>query len=37
MKNYNGVIDQLTQGIWVSPSDHQKYGIPIKRKSNHMK
>jgi len=30
MKNYNGVIDQLTRGIWVSPSDHQKYGIPIK-------
>ncbi len=30
MKNYNGVIDELINGTWVSPSDQNHYGIPIK-------
>ena len=30
MKNYNGVINQLTDGTWVSTQDHKEYGIPIK-------
>ena len=30
MKNYNGVIDELINGTWVSPSDQNQYGIPIK-------
>lgn len=30
MNNYNGVIDQLTQGTWLSPSDNKQHGIPIK-------
>ena len=30
MKNHNGVIDELINGTWVSPSDQNKYGIPIK-------
>ena len=29
-KNYNGVIDELVNGSWISPSDNQQYGIPIK-------
>ena len=29
-KNYNGVIDELVKGSWISPSDNQQYGIPIK-------
>ena len=29
-KNYNGVIDDLVNGSWISPSDNKKYGIPIK-------
>ena len=31
MSNYNGVIDDLTKGIWVSPIDQKKYSIPIKK------
>jgi glycerol-1-phosphate dehydrogenase [NAD(P)+] len=30
MKNHNGVIDELINGIWISPSDQNKYSIPIK-------
>jgi hypothetical protein len=30
MKNYNGVIDELINGTWLSPSDQNQYGIPIK-------
>ena len=30
MKNYNGVIDQLIKGTWISESDNQQYGIPVK-------
>jgi len=30
MKNYNGVIDQLIKGTWISQSDNQQYGIPVK-------
>ena len=29
-KNYNGVIDELVNGSWISPSDNKQYGIPIK-------
>ena len=29
-KNYNGVIDDLVNGSWISRTDNKKYGIPIK-------
>ena len=29
-KNYNGVIDELVNGSWISQTDNKQYGIPIK-------
>ncbi len=29
-KNYNGVIDDLVNGSWISQTDNKQYGIPIK-------